>query len=50
MSSGTRNGIRSMKSASAARSVPQSMTAGVSRRLMTRFSAAVSDGTSVKCW
>ena len=30
-------------------SLRQSMTPGASARLMTRFSAAVSDGTSVKC-
>ena len=31
------------------RSLRQSMTAGASARLATRFSAAVSEGTSVKC-
>ncbi len=36
--------MRSMKSARRLRSCRQSMTAGVSARLITRFSAPVSDG------
>ena len=31
-------------------SLRQSITPGVSARLITRFSAPVSEGTSVKCW
>ena len=48
--SGTRNGIVSMKASSAFFSLPQSMMPGASARLITRFSAPVSDGTSVNCW
>ena len=49
-SSGTLNGIRAMKASSAAPSWRQLITAGTSSRDMTRFSATVIDGTSVKCW
>ena len=48
--SGTLNGIRAMNASSAARSWRQLITAGTSSRDMTKFSATVIDGTSVKCW
>ena len=49
-SSGTLNGIRARNASSAARSLRQSITAGTTSRDMTRFSATVIEGTSVKCW
>jgi hypothetical protein len=39
-----------MKRASRSRSRRQGITAGTSSRDMTRFSATVMLGTSVKCW
>jgi hypothetical protein len=48
-SSGTAKGMRAMNAVSAAFSRRQSMTRGASSRLITRFSAALSDGTRVKC-
>jgi len=47
---GTPNGMRPRKAARRLRSLDQSMMAGVATRLLTKFSAAVSEGTSVKCW
>ncbi len=49
-SSGARNGMRSRKAASARRSSFQSMIDGPLGRAITRFSAPVREGTSVKCW
>ena len=48
--SGTLNGIRARNASRATRSLRQSITAGTTRRDMTRFSATVMEGTSVKCW
>ena len=46
----TLKGMRSMNASSRGISVFQSMMAGASAREMTRFSAAVRQGTRVNCW